>query len=67
MPILLWPLSYALSAVGLKLTFTGAAAGMAAASSWAVSTSGGLILMGATTAMKAFAVGGIAAIFKLLG
>lgn len=66
MPFLLLPLSWALNAVGLNLTFTGAAAGMGAISSWAVSTSSGVLLVSATTAMKAFAAGGIGAVLALL-
>lgn len=65
MPLLLVPLSWALSSVGLSLSFTGAATGMAAISSWAVTTSSGVILVGAGTAMKALAIGGIAAVMKL--
>lgn len=67
MPLVLVPLAWALGKVGLGLTFTGAAAGAAYVSSWAVTTSSGIMLIGAGTALKAFAVGGIAAVIKLLG
>ena len=66
MPLLLVPLSWALSSVGLSLTYTGAAAGAAAVSSWAVTTGSGIFLVGAGTALKAFAVGGIAAVLNII-
>ena len=67
MPILLYPLSWALGSMGLSLTFTGAASGMAAISAWAVTTSSGVILIGAGTALKAFAIGGLGALATLFG
>lgn len=68
MPLLLIPLNWALGSVGLGLTLTGGAAGVAGAaaiSAWSVTTSSGIILVGAATALKAFAIGGLAAVMAL--
>ena len=70
MPILLYPLAWALGKIGLSLTLTGgsgALLGAGAAAAWSVTTSSGVILMSAVTAAKLFAAGGITAVVTALG
>ena len=65
MPILLYPLGWALGKLGLGLTLTGgsgAVLGSGAVAAWSVTTAKGVILMSATTAYKVFTWGGLTAL-----